>query len=241
MDAQQNFTTQELMAVVISREINDGESVNVGTLSPLPAAGAWLALEHHAPNLNLSILGSPGAFNPERTEFFDLIQRGGCDLFFLSGAQIDKHANINLHVIGEYSSPRVRLPGGAGSGMIYYMAKRTILFSNRHTVKNLVDRVDFITTPGSSGPGIFRRGHPSLLITPLCAMRYNKDREELMLESIHPGTGLETVRQSTGWELDGNENVLTTPPSKAELSLLRTVVKEKMLQLYPEFAAKHIG
>ena len=49
-------------------------------------------------------------------------------MFFLSGIQIDRYGNINLHVLGDYSSPQMRLPGAYGSAMLYYMAHRVILF-----------------------------------------------------------------------------------------------------------------
>lgn len=236
----EQYSIQELMAVLIAREIIDGERVSVGTLSPLPAAGAWLALEDHAPNLELSVLGSDDSAAISRTDFFDAIQRGRCDLFFLSGAQIDRQANINLHVIGDYSSPQVRLPGGAGSGMIYYMAGRTILFLNRHSARNLVEQVDFITSAGSPLPGVFRRGYPSALITPLCTMRYNRKQAELILESVHPGTTLGEVKESTGWPLSTEGISVTVSPTTGELALLRSRVRAKMLKLYPEFTEKYI-
>ena len=41
-----------------------------------------------------------------------LLQRGHIDVGFLGAAQIDRHANLNNTVIGDYGKPRVRLPGG---------------------------------------------------------------------------------------------------------------------------------
>ena len=78
-------------------------------------------------------------------EFFDFMQRGGVDVFFLSGGQIDQWGNINLHVIGDYTKPQVRLPGGAGSAVVYFMCKRIFLFKTDHNPKGFVKQVDFIT------------------------------------------------------------------------------------------------
>ncbi|HSR11619.1 MAG TPA: hypothetical protein VLS90_09230, partial [Thermodesulfobacteriota bacterium] len=51
-------TPEELMAVVISREIRDNETVAVGAVSPIPSAGCILGEQLHAPHLNLIILDS---------------------------------------------------------------------------------------------------------------------------------------------------------------------------------------
>ena len=239
-----HYTPQELMAVIMAREIKNKETICVGTLSPIPAAGAWLARENHAPDIRLAILGSwEWPFNDGTAEFFDLIQRGNCDLFFLSGAQIDKRANINLHTVGSYDSPRVRLPGGAGSAMVYYMARRTILFRMEHSSRSLVEKVDFITAAGSNNPepGILRRGWPSLLVTPLAVFQYDVGVGELILKNIHPGVRYEDVKQKTGWLLDTVEIAPTPPPTKEELTCLRTVVKDNMFKLYPDFTAQYIG
>ena len=37
------YTPQELMAVLIARQVRDGETVAVGAVSPIPAAGCVLA------------------------------------------------------------------------------------------------------------------------------------------------------------------------------------------------------
>ncbi|MFN8556262.1 MAG: CoA-transferase, partial [Dehalococcoidia bacterium] len=122
IDTAAGFTIEELLAVIIAREVRDGETVAVGTLSPVPAAGAYLAQALHASQARVLVHGDPAyPFRAGTKEFFDFAQKGAIDLFFLSGAQIDVHGNINLHVVGDYERPSVRLPGGAGSGMLYYM------------------------------------------------------------------------------------------------------------------------
>lgn len=236
-----SYTVQELMIARISREIRDKETVGVGALSPLPAAAALLARELQAPGLTLAIFGSEEwPFREGTKEFFDLAQRGGCDLFFLSGAQIDHSASINLHFIGSYKKPRVRLPGGAGAAMMYCMAGRVILFTNRHDPKVLVEKVDFVSAAARSEPGFFRRGTADRLITPMCVMKYNPGPGRLSLESIHPGISLEKLQQETGFDL-GKETVpATEEPSPAELKTLRTKVRVKLLSMYPLFAGRYI-
>ncbi len=95
------------------------------------------------------------------SELHFMAQRGELDLFFLSGMQIDRHGNFNLHVIGDYTSPSVRMAGAYGSAMLYYMAHRVILFRPDHTSRTFVERVDFVTAPGvTPSVCIAREGRP---------------------------------------------------------------------------------
>lgn len=234
------YSLEELMAATISREIRDGEITAVGTLSPIPASAAYLALATHAPRARLIVLGGePWPFYVGHKEFFDLAQRGKLDLFFLSGAQIDRQGNINLSVIGDYSRPKVRLPGGAGSGMLYYMTKRVILFKTDHTPRTFVEQVDFKTSAGIAPPNVYRPGGPWKVVSPLCVFRFDGEAGRLVLDSIHPGVSLDEVVANTGFALDVAGDVAMTPaPNDLELKLLRTIVRERVSHLYPQFASQ---
>ncbi|MEK7364160.1 MAG: CoA transferase, partial [candidate division NC10 bacterium] len=50
------YTSEEFMAAIIAREVRDGETVAVGTLSPIPAAGVLLARARHAPRATVIII-----------------------------------------------------------------------------------------------------------------------------------------------------------------------------------------
>src|SRR5689334_20458325 len=101
------YTPEELMAVTIAREVRDGETVGVGAVSPIPAAGCILAEQLFVPHITLIILdcGEYYPFPAGSSELHFLAQRGELDLFFLSGIQVDRRGNFNLHVIGDYTSP----------------------------------------------------------------------------------------------------------------------------------------
>ena len=123
------YNEDELMAVLLSREVRDGEISACGALSQLPATGLLLAKHTHAPDAELIILNT--VFRPFHTsrQFHFLAQRGELGLFFVSGVQIDRHGNYNLHQLGEDPGhPTMRFPGGYGGGMIYYCARRTVGF-----------------------------------------------------------------------------------------------------------------
>jgi glutaconate CoA-transferase, subunit B len=243
MTATADYTFEELMAVVISREIRDFETVGVGAVSPIPAAGCILAEQTHARHATLIILGSREyyPFPAGSSELHFTAQRGELDLFFLSGMQIDQHGNFNLHVIGDYKSPTVRMAGAYGSAMLYYMAHRVILFRPDHTRRTFVEQVDFVTAPGSTPQNVYREGGPTLVVTAKAVMAWDKTAKAWVLTQVHPGTSVDDVRANTGFDLQVLPELCTTQaPTRDELHILRTQVKEKLAKIYPDFAREKI-
>ena len=244
-----DYNEAELMVVLMSREVRDGEVSACGALSHLPAAALLLAKELHAPDAELIILNT--VFRPFETsrQFHFLAQRGELGLFFVSGVQIDVHGNYNLHQLGsDPDRPDVRFPGGYGGGMIYYCARRTIVFRTEHTRRSLVERVDFISAAGSSAPDVLRLGGPSKVITPKATFQFHEaeagEPARLRLDSIHPPYSLDEIRENTGFYLGVSEPVAaTTPPSAEELETLRGVIRQKMIDTgtYASWAAATLG
>lgn len=231
------FTADEMMSVVIARQVRDGETVATGANSPIPAAGCLLATAMHAPRTRVIILGSRTHYPfTSGKEFFDFAQRGRLDLFFLGGIQIDAEANINLHVVGDYARPQRRFPGAFGSGVLYYAAMRVILFRTEHTRRLFVPRVDFITSPGRSPADVRRPGGPDKVVTPLALLRFNREQGRLELESVHPGHTVEEVLANTGFDLPVPADAgRTSPPSAEELALLRGPVLDTLAAVYPTY------
>lgn len=241
----QEYNEAELMAVLLSREVRDGEISACGALSQIPAAGLLLAKERHAPDAELIILDSVfGPFHTSR-QFHFLAQRGELGLFFVSGVQIDRHGNYNLHQLGpDRDRPQVRFPGGYGGGLIYYGAQRTVVFRTEHTRRSLVERVDFISAAGSTDPDVLRLGHPSRVITPKASFRFEREKGLLLLDSIHPPYTLEHVQENTGFDLGVTGPVAATAaPSREELEVLRSAVRRKMIDTdtYAQWARKNLG
>jgi glutaconate CoA-transferase, subunit B len=239
-----NYTEAELMAVLLSREVRDGEISACGALSQIPAAGLLLAQAMHAPNAELIILNS--IFTPFRTskQFHYMAQRGDLGLFFVSGVQIDRYGNYNLHQIGpDPEHPKMRFPGGYGGGMIYYGARRTVVFRTEHTVRSLVEKVDYISAAGSSPPDVLRHGNPSKVITPKANFRFEKDTGLLQLDSVHPGYTFDDIRECTGFKIDDSPVATTPTPSEEELRVLRQVIRPKMIETgtYAAWAQKSLG
>jgi glutaconate CoA-transferase subunit B len=236
-------TPEELMAVIISREVRDFETVGVGAASPIPAAGCILAEQLQAPHATLIILGSKEyyPFPAGSSELHFLAQRGDMDLFFLSGLQMDRYGNINLHVLGDYNSPQMRLPGAYGSAMLYYMAHRVILFRTEHSRRTFVEKVDFITAAGVTPENVYREGGPTLVVTPKAILSWDGKAGEWLLDAVNPGSTVDDVQANTGFNLRVSPGVrMTPPPTEQELLALRTIVRPKLERIYPEFARTKI-
>jgi len=208
--------------------------VAVGAASPIPATAAFLVKEKN-PSLKVSLLhkrkGNP--FTEGSRELFDLAGQGRIDVFFLGGAQIDGEANINLVSAGEH-----RFPGSFGSAFMYFTVKRTILFREEHSKRVLVPRVDFISAPGWSPPGVERPGGPVALLTGKALFSWQKDRRRWALESVHPGHSAQEVRENTAFDFDSGSTAETPPPAPPDLALLRGPVAQAIAQDYPDFARR---
>lgn len=228
----------ETMIVVLSRFAANGDLAAVGTLSPIPAAALYLAQQTHAPELEPLVYGDYDLRVTEGLhEFFGIAQRGKVDLFFLSGVQIDAQGNLNLTVIGEYAQPKVRLPGGAGSTVMIVVAKRTIYFTTDHSTRLFVPRVDFANATASDRSIPWRRGALSHVVSPLGVMKYDQDRERLILEHTMPGITARQIQDNTGFDLDIGDRAIPPVPAvtSLELTALREKVVPKLRGIYPHF------
>jgi glutaconate CoA-transferase subunit B len=232
------YKREELLACVLARLIGEAGHVAVGAASPIPATAAFLVKEKN-PSLKVSLLhkrkGNP--FTEGSRELFDLAGQGRIDVFFLGGAQIDGEANINL-----VRADGRRFPGSFGSAFMYFTVKRTILFREEHSKRVLVPRVDFVSAPGWSPPGVERRGGPVALLTGKALFSWQKDRRRWALESVHPGHSADGVRDSTGFDFDSRPQIPSTPePGADDLALLRGQVARSITADYPEFARRVWG
>jgi glutaconate CoA-transferase subunit B len=234
----------EVLIDVVLGLITGARHVAVGANSPIPAAAAFLAqhLEPDAPNVSLQQSPENNLWTDGGRELFDSAGQGRIDVFFFSGAQIDGHGNINLNVIGDYINPKARFAGAYGSAYLYFMVPRIILFRTEHSRRTLVEKVDFVSAPGTSPPNVFRRGGPIALVTPLCHFSFDKVPARFRLESVHPGHSVEEVQDNTGFAFDRPERVPVTPaPAPETLALLRGTIAPKLAAIYPKFAAEVFG
>jgi glutaconate CoA-transferase subunit B len=241
-----------MMSVAAARFLRDGAVCFVGI--GLPSVAANLARRTHAPNLVLvyesGTLGAkPGALPlsigdgiladtadavisvPEVFNYW--LQPGRIDVGFLGAAQIDRFANINTTVIGDYRHPKTRLPGAGGAPEIAASSQEVVVVV-RQSPRAFVERVDFVTSFGfGSGPGDRERlgvrgAGPRTVITDLGILRADPVTCELTLTHLHPGVRIDHVRAQTGWALAVAADLrVTDPPEPRELEILRMLEATK--------------
>jgi glutaconate CoA-transferase, subunit B len=242
------YTTEELMVVAAAREIQNHEVVFVGMRLPMLAFG--VAKKLHAPNAVgffecgivrdepseelLYTMGDPpniagASWCTSTNHLMFLMQQGLIDIGFIGGAQIDKYGNVNTSYLGDINQPTVKLPGSGGAADIACLSKRLLVIMS-HEKRRLVDKVDYITSPGFGSGQNWRkqsglpRGGTSSLITNLAILKPDDETKELHIQSIHPGVSEDKVKDHTGWDIQISPNVSSTPPpTKEELDVLRSI------------------
>lgn len=248
-------TSSELLSVVASRELLGKRTVFAGI--GLPTLAASLAHLTVAPELEIvyesGVCGAHPSHLPETIAdavlitgaeavlsmpalFGYVLQGGNIDVGFLGAAQIDRWGNLNSSVIGDWHSPKVRLPGPGGAMEVMANSREVFVVMRRHDPRSLVDKLDFCTSPGPDralADGIRPRGAGvTRLITELGILARDGVGDPLRLVAVHPGITIDTVRASTGWQLAVADDVLTIdPPSSAELLLLRNDVDPERVYL----------
>ena len=236
---------EEILINAISKNLDGLRHIAVGASSPIPGAAALLASTRSNGSMRVSILGSEdnNFFSDGGKEIFDIAGQGRMDAFFLSGAQIDGKANVNLVAVGDYNQPKARFPGSFGSGYLYFVVPRVILFRLEHTPRTLVKEVDFISAPGFSDDDVYRPGGPYKLITDRCLFHVNKQKKCFELESVHPGHTVDEILEQTGFEflLPDNEVPETETPDDATLKVIRGEVAREISEIYPSFASRVFG
>ena len=236
-----DYTQQELLIAVVARLLEGCGHIAVGASSPIPGSAALL-LRASGRDVTVNVLGSlkNNSFTSGSVELFDCAGQGRLDAFFLGGGQINRKENINLiGTGGDYPANDVRWPGNFGSAYLYYVVPKVILFREEHSRRALVERVDFISAPGTSPRGVHRPGGPKHLVTSKALFDFDAERARFSLASIHPGTSLEQILEHTGFDFDRAELVPTTAaPEPATLALLRGRIRDEIAEIYPRFAAQ---
>ncbi|WP_058910550.1 CoA-transferase subunit beta [Entomohabitans teleogrylli] len=240
------YTSSEMMTICASRMLKEGQVCFVGI--GMPSAAANLARLTRTPDIVLiyesGTIGTKPDVLPlsigdgELAETADMVvsvpemfrywlQGGHIDVGFLGAAQIDKYANINTTIIGDYQTPKVRLPGAGGAPEISTNCKEVLIILKQNS-RSFVEQMDFITSPGylEGGEsreklGLTNQG-PRAVITDLGILEPDPQTKELVMTSLHPGVTVEQARENTGWPLRiAPQLQVTQPPTGQELSVLR--------------------
>jgi glutaconate CoA-transferase subunit B len=247
-----DYTLSELLCCVASRLLEDHRAVFVGT--GLPMIATMLAQRTHAPHVLMVFEAGgvdprmpqlPISVGDSRTfyravlassmhDVMSAAQAGYIDYSFLGAAAMDPYGNINTTVIGNWESPKVRLPGSGGANDLASFCWRTIYIMRSQSKRSFVKELDFVTTPGWLG-GVGNRERlglpvdcgPFRVITQLGVYGFDDITKRIKLVSLHPGVTIEAVLDNSEFEILIPENVTQTqPPSLDELGVLREIDPE---------------
>jgi glutaconate CoA-transferase, subunit B len=248
------YSTNEIMTIAAARLLKNGAVCFVGI--GLPSTAANLARLTHAPDIVLIYESGPIGAKPavlplsigdgnlaetadtvvSTPEIFRYwLQGGRVDVGFLGAAQIDRFANINTTVIGDYRKPSTRLPGAGGAPEIASCAGEVVLVLKQSS-RAFVKKLDFVTSVGHLDGGDARQRlrlpgkGPVAVVTDLCLMEPDPVSKELTVTQLHPGITREQVSKATGWEVRFADVLReTAQPSETELSTLRDLERRTKL------------
>ena len=222
----------ELQTIVAARSLIGKRSCFIGV--GRPSTAAILARMVHNPDLVLVYESGTIGAKPYRVplsigdgelaetadfvvpvpEMFNYwIGPGRVQVAFLGAAQVDRFANLNSTVIGEYDKPKTRLPGAGGAPEIATGCDEVVVIAP-HNPRTFVERLDFLTTTGA---------RTTTVITDLGVLEPREG--ELTLTTVHPGVTVQQVQEATGWELRvAGEVAITEPPADEELRALEELL-----------------
>jgi glutaconate CoA-transferase, subunit B len=248
MTAVAPVTPTEMMTIVAARALKSSDVCFVGIGAP--SAACNLARLTHAPDITLIYESGTIGTEPEVLplsigdgelcdtalttvavpEMFRYwLQGGHITVGFLGGAQIDRFANLNTTVVGNYDQPKVRLPGGGGAPEIaIHSGEVFITMAMGH--RAFVEKLPFITSMGHGEGGDHRlrlgvktKG-PTRLITDLCVFAPDAETKEMTVVSLHPGVSREKVQENCGWPVRFAAAVSVTPTATdEEIAVLRAL------------------
>lgn len=216
-----------------AQQIRDGQVCFVGI--GVPSLATMTARRVHAPNAVLIYESGAIDANPPVPPLstgspsvvadttlvtsclgvFAMLQRGCMDVGILSAAQVDRFGNLNSSRLQRPGRAPLQLVGSGGACDIALLASQ-VLIMMPHDPRRFVERVDFVTSPGSrSQRELFlsdaaRGGGPTALITPRA--RFSFEAGELTLDALAPGVEADEALEGIPWQVPRAATVRRTAP-----------------------------
>lgn len=249
------YSNKELQAIMIARQIKDGQVAVVGT--GLPLIGASLAKKTYAPKCHLIVESGIMDCKPkevpssvgdlrfmanasvlwEQFRYFGFQSNSrkydNLDLIsFIGGAQIDPYGNVNSTCIGDYHNPKTRFTGSGGANGISTFFNTIIMM--QHQKRRFVEKVDYMTSPGwIDGPngrkekGLPENRGPQIVVTDLGIMKFDSETKRMYVAEYYPGVTLEQIIENTGFDIDVSRAVKAKEPEPEILRILREEIDPK--------------
>jgi glutaconate CoA-transferase subunit B len=249
-ETSKDYTIDELMTVLMAREVRNDDIMIVGVATPMVWAAFTLAkLSNATDAIYHYIMGNTFVLEARQVSLLYLEMntarayrfQNSCEctleslpsdklttIEFFRPAQIDQYGNTNNICIGDWNKPKIRLPGCAGiADFSMFYSRGSFLYTPRHDSRTFVSNIDFISGVGfpNGQQSICGGAGPQCVITNLAYLDFEQQSKRMRLASIHPGVDLDTVKKSTGFDLVIPKEVKETkPPTEKELNLLREKV-----------------
>lgn len=196
-------STMPMLACLLAKRAYDFDFTYINVAGGVDPTPSKIPLSSSDP-----ILAEHSASIFANEDFYDLCTRGRMDLTFLGAAQIDGEGCANNSVIGDWHKPKVRLPGGGGGAVMLPTARRSCTWRTEHSKRTLVEKLDFRTSWGGFHG----------VVTPIAV--FVKRDGHLALQSWHPESSLEEIRDRTGFSFDATGATAAAPPMIHEKNAL---------------------
>jgi acyl CoA:acetate/3-ketoacid CoA transferase beta subunit len=238
----------DVCAAAIADAFKDDGEIFASPMGMLPMLGVRLAKLTSNPDLVISdgeslfLAGVPPLFAkgdvvegwiPFR-KVFDVVAYGKRHVM-MGATQLDRHGNQNISAIGPFARPERQLLGSRGAPG-NTVNNRTSYWVPKHSPRVFVEAVDVVSGVGparakAAGPGASRYNDIHRIVSNLGVFDVKGPGDTVRLLSVHPGVTVDEVRDSTGFRLDGPDDVPTTrEPSMEELIVIREVLDPKGLR-----------
>ncbi|OWT56839.1 CoA-transferase subunit beta [Candidimonas nitroreducens] len=196
-------STLPMLACLLAKKAYDEDFIYINVAGGVDPRPSQVPLSSSDP-----VLAEHSASIFANEDFYDLCTRGRMDLTFLGAAQIDGEGNANNSVIGDWHRPKVRLPGGGGGAVMLPTARRACTWRTEHSTRTFVEQLHFRTSAGGFHG----------VVTPIAV--FVKRDGRLALQSWHPESSLDEVRQRTGFKFDSQGAGPTPLPTEREVHAL---------------------
>lgn len=225
------YTIEELLAVEISKHIEDNEMgfVGVGTGGKafiravgIPAVASRLAQLNHAPNY--SIMFGPiidpmldSEYIPETNFEYDLIHwpcrsqipvEDALSIFKSGRMGIGFCSAAQIDIYGNLNimciGPYSR-PKVRFPGLLaqpdHCAFARRVFAVMKHDLRTFIEKVDFVSAVGHQDREGLPGNGPSMIFTELAVLDFDPDTRKMRLHSVHPGVKVQDVIDQTGFPL----------------------------------------
>ncbi|MCC5972612.1 MAG: hypothetical protein JJT81_01015 [Rubellimicrobium sp.] len=244
-------TVDEIMAIRLSRMLDDATFASAGAVSPLANVAYRLARATHAPGMMLMTFTAghldvpPGPLSLSLYEVLDAAtaaaHAGGEDTYaayyqagrvtheIIGAAQVDRRGRVNNLELTKPSGAPLRLAGQGGMSDVANMHAQNVLYVTRHSPRTLVEQVAVASSArgvtGARRAELGYRPGGTTVLTDLCLLRLDEEEGTLVVTETLPGVGHDAIRAATGWEVrfapDCREMDL---PDAATLAVLRSQI-----------------